>query len=306
MASNNIQMSTQLFKINEKFTATTDRAADDDAEEHATSLWLVSPHETGTVRATWEVSPKKRTAPIFFMKSWSKDGTAEYGSVMQELEILRMANRTGQSNIVIELVASSVSLKNIHIIMELASEGTMRSRYFPNGTLVLDNSATIGSDQHVKFLRECCAPFFKNILSFLHTIVGRVYCDWKFDNILCCSNNDTKSAWPRLKLTDFGAAQQIGKAIVNPKKFNQAYTPITLCSELDMIVPRIEDDYDSVRFLFIKLNGQTLSWESVAETFPSPPKITSLHYLVIALLKSDLFVFDPSKCIYWPDFLNIQ
>lgn len=303
MASNNVQVAThQLFKINEKFTATTsDR---EDGEEHATSLWLVSPHDAGTIRATWEVSPKKRMAPVLFMKSWSKDGTAEYGSVMQELEILRTANRNNQSNIIVELVASSVSLKNIHIIMELATEGTMQSRYFSTGKLVLDNAAAIGSDLHAKFLRECCAPFFKNALSFLHTIVGRVYCDWKFDNILCFEGASKSNAWPRLKLTDFGAAQQIGKAIANPKKCNQAYTPITLCSELDMIVPRIEDDYDSVRFLFMKLNGQTLSWESVAETFPPPSKITSLHYLVIALLKSDLFEFDQSKCIYWPDFLN--
>lgn len=279
-----------FFKINEKFQPT-DRGNDN--EQHAASLWLVSPSGSGAIRAALERPDK--CAPRLFMKSWERDGAAEYGNMMQELEILRAAR--DHSDYIVELVASHVSPKSIHIILEMAS-GTMHSRYFPAGALVLDGGAAVGSDAHLSFLKECCAPFFERALSFLHDVVARAYCDWKFENILCF---DIGAAHPRLKLADFGAAQQLDKTIPNPKNFNQAYTPATLCAELETVTPCKDDDYACVSNLFVKLNGLQLPWEAVAATIT---EMTSLHYLTIALLKTSLFKFDSSKCLYWPDFLN--
>ena len=298
-------MSLAHFKINGKFGATTDREDGDDSS-HVSSLWIVSIAEaeeaapnTTIVRAVWEhKKSSKRGDKKFFMKSWNQD--VEYGSMMQELEILRAGRNN--CNCIVELVASHVSPKNIHIILELAS-GTMQSRYFSSGELVL-NHRIVGADAHRKFLEECCAPFFKNALHFLHRVVCRVYCDWKFDNILCFDTAD--GSFPQLKLADFSSAQQIDKSIENPKNCNQAFTPASLCSELKTICPCIEDDYASVRYLFAKLNGLQLSWEQVGATIPSSG-MTSFHYIVIALLKTRLFnPIDTSKCIYWPSFLETK
>ncbi|TXH07019.1 MAG: protein kinase family protein [Candidatus Moraniibacteriota bacterium] len=290
------------FKINKKFQSTTDRGP-----AHEPSLWLVSLAEKGgggggnLIKAALERPLAKDdggSGTVYFMKSWTSDSPSEYGTMMQELEILRTA-AAAKSSAIVGLIASQVSIQCIRIVLEYAPSGTMRTRYFPEGKLVLDANAAIGSDAHIRFLRDCCEPFFREALQFMHHTVKRVYCDWKFDNILCFDGQ--AGPFPRLKLADFSSVQQIGRPIVNPKNCNQAYTPPTLCAELDKICPCPEDDYVSVRYLFAKLNGLQLSWEAVARTID---EMTSVHYIMIALLKTELFTpFDVEKTIYWPAFL---
>lgn len=207
--------------------------------------------------------------------------------------------------------------------MEYATGENMRQRYFPSpspddfGPLKLDNDYAIGSIEHRQFLKHV-EKFFIGVLAHLHKTLKRVYCDWKFDNILCFedvndannSNHDGNkskavtaaaaaavSQFPRLKLTDFSSVQQNKIDIINPKNCNQLFTPLTLCGALTSICPVFEDDYKSVCYLMYKLNGKTLPWENLSV----PTIINEFHYLTCALLKNSAeFPLSLDSLVYWP------
>lgn len=238
---------------------------------------------------------RKGTTPTYFMKTWTSDcQMISYGEITQELEILKQPNPH-----VISLIAFTSSLDRVQIVMEYATGGTMRERYFPSkvaefGTLKLDNDYVIGSDEHKQFLRHV-EKFFLGILAHLHKTLKRVYCDWKFDNILCIEENGAK--FPRLKLTDFSSVQQNEIDIINPKNCNQLFTPLTLCGVLPKTCPVYKDDYKSVCYLMYKLNGKILPWENLSEL----PIINDFHYLTCAMLKnSQLFPIPTKQLVYWP------
>lgn len=246
----------------------------------------------------------------FFMKSWLNDSPRDcsnYGDFLQELEVLKLG---ASSKHVVHLIASAVTPTKVQIVLELLPS-TMQDEYFFSGLAEerLIGSNNVGCAEHKAFLRHF-AQFIKSVLAFLHTDIKRIYCDWKFDNILCDKRPRTTQdlaaeQWnhvPVLKLADFGSVQKIGQEIANPRNCNQLYTPHTLCASLPTILPLVTDDLVSVSYLTYKLNGFRLPWEDVISCISD--NILPIHYYIIAALKTDFFALHIDKCFFWPDYLG--
>lgn len=129
-------------------------------------------------------------------------------------------------------------------------------------------------DEYRNFLKRC-ERFFTNCLDYLKQ-KRIVYCDWKFENILCFATPTTttlglastsSSQTPKqilnnlhLKLADFGSIQSFNTPIKNPQNINIVFTSPNLSPVLNEICPIYKDDCKSVCYMFFILNNEKLPW----------------------------------------------
>lgn len=183
-----------------------------------------------------------------------------------ELDILKQVR---EGDAVVALIAYvNMGLRGIGIVLEPA-RANFSEMYFAGGNYVPAADFLI-----------VCETFFKNVLDFLER-QKIVYCDWKFENILCFHpTRTTVAADVRLKLADFGSALPAGVPVPNPRNVNQMFGAPTFAHSVETVVPAHSDDHVSVCYLFYKLNGVRLPWELAYEFRDQAPTQAELTEMI--------------------------
>lgn len=159
-----------------------------------------------------------------------------------------------------------------------------------------------GRDNYVNFLRVF-EGFLTNVAAFLKQR-ALVYCDWKFENILCFHQNVNELRDLRFKLSDFGSVLTADTPMLNPNNINQLYSSPTFAKANKEIIPTHHDDCVSICYMFYKLNCKQFPWEQDYNLSPAPTQDDIDFILVFtAFLKTcPLFKLKTtsSDMIYWP------
>lgn len=212
-----------------------------------------------------------------------------------EVCFLREALQKKVNSFIVELIGTiDYGITNRGIILELA-QCNFNDMYFEKTGSLITHDQFGGHAAYIKFLKHM-ETFFINVLEFLKAS-SLVYCDWKFDNILCFHINPKDD--PQIKLSDFGSVLSANIATVNPHNINQLYCSPNLASCQKYITPQYSDDYKSVSFLFYKLNGKRLPWE-IEYNVQVAGDVTGVLALTTLLKVMDLTKLKFKGLPYWP------
>lgn len=223
-----------------------------------------------------------------------------------ELSILKRAST--DDNVcayVVKLIAEiDLGMCGVGLVLEMA-HCNFQQMYMKvsNGIAqVLATSVFGGRDNYLVFLRTV-ADFFIKVATYLQD-QSLVYCDWKFENILCFHTNILTTT-PVLKLSDFGSALTANTPIANPNNVNQLYSSPTFSRANTEIIPSFVDDHISICYLFYKLNHQRLPWE-LDYNVPVPATNDTVEFIMAltSFMKSHpLFRIKTTgdNIMMWPD-----
>ena len=217
-----------------------------------------------------------------------------------ELAFLKQASGC---EFIVKLAAEiDLGVKGVGLVLELA-HCNFQEMYMKTDSSgiasVISPGLFGGRDNYVNFLRVI-EVFLTRVATFLEQ-QSLVYCDWKFENILCF-HSDVNAKNLLFKLSDFGSVLTADTPIVNPNNVNQLYSSPTFAKANREIVPTYADDHVSMCYMFYKLNHKRFPWEQ-DYNLSATPSADEIDFILVftAFMKTcPLFKLKTHDVIYWP------
>lgn len=217
-----------------------------------------------------------------------------------ERDVLLKARRDDKNNFIVKLIAfcdvDETPSATSSLVLELAN-GNFLETFMQIRHSVCELKHQTNQKTHQQLL-IAFTQFLINVLDYLESI-GVVYCDWKFENILCFSSSNNEI----FKLSDFGSCQTENVEIDHPKNINQVYCSPNFYINNKTITPTHYDDCLSASYLLFKVNGRRLAWEIEFDPPFNLERITTLVNALKIMPETRLKVNHPinKELIYWPE-----
>jgi serine/threonine protein kinase len=226
-----------------------------------------------------------------------------------ELAVLNCARQAaGASEFIVRLAAEiDMGISGVGLVLELA-HCDFRDMYFSSNVdkeLVLLPRDKFGGAANVLTFLKTLERFFTQVADYLRK-QSLVYCDWKFENILCFHTTPVAVNY-HFKLTDFGAALAANVSVTNPNNTNPMFASPSFARANPTIRPTFSDDYKSISYMFYKLNYKRLPWEinyNVSKLDEAMLNSIIAHTgFLKTWLPTQLNIYDASLT-YWPARTN--